>query len=231
MEAELEKPGTPRTNRPIASLPRQRWIIDKDGNRRRSLPVVEFFVEVAKGVAGCVVCDRPIQKGGHRLRLRVHLHRPTLQADGKVLKAENYYAHPGCITEKVRPEIVRTGIDCYMCGIEPDLGDKHPFRVFTVSKFAPAPLCGNCALKTSVHCCSVCSTHYPPNLVSRVTNSEERRLPLSWAEITREPASVEDGSIICHTCAKLYRYDTELSIEEARAQFESERERIMREGL
>jgi len=199
-------------------------------------PLVTIDLELAKGVAGCVICDRPIQKGLSRVKVTIDLtalmpaHRPS---DGH--REESYYLHPACLTDRIRPEIPRMGTDCWDCG-EPapppvsGQGSRHPCDCFTTSKFAMAKLCLKCAEKPKWLKCNLCSVFYPQHMID------------SYVGLL-VAANAEDAPAVssCLICAKrqgltsMSEWNTARSQEEAerveaRRQYERTRE-IVREAF
>ena len=196
----------------------------------------ELFVEVAPGVAGCAICRRPIQQGMSRLRFRVRLQVPV---EGRHF--ETKYAHAGCITDRVKPEVIRLGSDCWDCGA------KEPSNFefcFTVHRFAWGILCPKCQTKKRWDKCSSCNIYYPFHLVAPAAAPEPRPEP-------PDPLSVfaamdewvpNPGDRVCEYCVSKRGYLTEeLAAEqererqERRAQlresFEERKRLIAQEGL
>jgi hypothetical protein len=205
--------------KPLASLPRGR---KRKVDGQPTLPVLELFVEYAKQTAGCCVCDRPIPKGTSRLLLKIGLPVPIINPDGSRRLTERYFAHPGCITDRVRPEVIRFGLDCYDCGLPPSKEESgysyHPNRCYTVSKFSAAPLCLTCADKPRWFPCDVCSIWYPPWMVSELVT----------------PTAVTpavDVRNACQFCAQRFSLVTATDQASARAEFERLRGEILEHGF
>jgi hypothetical protein len=163
----------------------------------RLSPFVTLDIELAKGVAGCVICDRPIQKGLSRVKVTIDFKaviasfQPT---DGH--SSESYYFHPECLGDRIRPEIPRMGTDCWDCGApapgpNAGAGARHPHDCFTTSKFALAKLCSKCAEKPKWLRCNLCSTFYPQHMIDTYVGL------LSAAGVTDAP-----DVTACPTCAK-----------------------------
>lgn len=213
--------------RPVARLPRSRG---RDENGVTKPPQVELFVEIARGVAGCCVCDTPIPAGGHRLKIRLRFPEPR-QVGERTIMTDSYYVHPGCITDRVRPEVLRSGFDCFVCGKRHVMNDddaghiaRHPGLVFTVSKFAPAPICAACMGKPHLRQCHMCAVYYPVWMVERVTEDQKFGVDLEewWTDA---------GDDICVNCRTRYDIRTVETLASEVEAWKTERERIRREGL
>lgn len=223
---DLEPPGRPQ---PLISLPRGAKTPDGlvDG------PVVTGNVALGKQAAGCVICSTPIPPGTSRLELRVSLRYPVTMPTGKRRLTEKYFVHPGCITDRVRPEVVRAGMDCYDCGAQPPVNPETGFhlrftyRVFTVSKFAPAPLCQTCSQKPKWGQCDHCTVWFPHWMVSEVTTPVEvDRDLVRFAGLTTR----FEGQL-CTFCAERYHVPTVQSDQQAKADFEKLRKEIAEHGV
>lgn len=196
----------------------------------------ELFVEIAPGVAGCAICRRPIQQGMSRLRFRVRLMIPV---EGR--RYETKYAHPGCITDRVKPEILRLGVDCWDCGAR-ELVTYVP--CFTVHRFAWGQLCPKCQGKKRWEECSSCSVWYPFHMISPAAAPEPQPEPPD--NLSRFAAMEEwvpnPGDKVCDYCVTKRGVMTEelaaeraAEAEERRLQlvesFEERKRLIAQEGL
>lgn len=163
----------------------------------RISPFVNLDIELAKGIAGCVVCNRPIEKGLSRVKLTIDFSSVIASSrpiDGH--RTESYYFHPSCLSDRIRPEIPRMGTDCWDCGApapNPDSGQgaRHPHDCFTISKFAMAKLCSKCAEKPKWMKCNLCSAFYPQHMIDAYVGL------LGAADVSDAPAISS-----CPTCAK-----------------------------
>lgn len=205
---------------------------------------------IARGVAGCVICHRPIPKGLSRLEFRVRLAEPEPMPDGRMRRVETGYAHVGCVTEVIRPEVVRKSTSCWDCGATAPVSDglvveqvRFSARCYTTSRFAHGFLCPKCECKPWWTACAVCRVHYPVHLVSRAVE-----LPLpSVGEIfdvdALERAMERSGAVArgkvwyCEFCTEHYRVRTEASVAREKAErvalrsdWETRRAEIEREG-
>lgn len=217
--AEVEHLTTP-TKKPIVKLPRG----------AQDEHSVEIFVEIGSRAAGCVICTRPIPGGTSRLRVKVFLRAPN--KTGPPRQWESYYMHPACITDRIRPEVLRGGYDCYECGAMPpsQTDDGLVFtgmwdaRCFTTSKFAPASLCPKCTEKPMWLGCNLCQTYYP---VWMLSVAENFTATLNGAALGTYPGP----SDICNYCADRYSITRKRELEAEAEEWEKTREAILRDGL
>lgn len=198
--------------RPLAVLPRRLKTDPLTGERED--PVVEIDLELGKRAAGCAICDIPIPPETTRVVMRIWLREPRDMGDGRRQLTQKYYLHPGCITDRVKPEVIRTRMDCYDCGAIPDPGDfgvmYWDHRCFTVSSFAPAPLCGRCAEKPRWRPCANCFIYFPHWMVHKGVGVAEE---------------------LCDWCSRRLNIPTEEAVEEARTNFEKLRQEIAEHGI
>lgn len=222
-----EKPGA------LASLPRGRA---RDIYGTQEPPIVEMFVEFSKQAAGCCVCDKPIPKGVTRLKLVVTLREPVVDATGGRRVHEAYFLHPGCVTDRVRPEVIRFGLDCYDCGAQPkddpNSGQyiRWHYACFTVSKFAPAPLCDRCAGKPKWDSCDACTVFYPNWMVSEVVTNTGPTSSLGRYEAF-EARDLSHVKRACEFCAKKHHLITASEADKAQTEFERLRDEIAERGF
>lgn len=231
-EFVVERPKRPV---PLVALPRGK---QKNPDGMDEPPVLELFVEFSRATAGCAACDRPIPKGTTRVALKVHLRWPVVNQDGTRRLTERYYLHPTCITERVRPEISRSGIDCYDCGAEPPPPDvegwaaRHPNSCYTVSRFSPAPLCMRCTQKPRWDSCDVCQLFYPPWMISTVAGSEPKPEFTDPSDMFISTADyVARAGQVCGFCASKHKLITRTDQEQAAADFERLRAEIREHGF
>lgn len=220
--------------KPLLSLPRGK---QRDEMGLPTPPVVEMWVELAKGTAGCAVCDRPIPKGTSRVKLNVRLAEPRTLENGQRQLHQAYYLHPGCMTERVKPEVVRHGLDCYDCGKMPEenelgLDVRFTNRCFTVSKFSPAPICETCTGKPTWMQCEICSIHYPPWMVSQVVGADDSSEMWDGEWVTLEVREqLQAVKAACEFCAKRFKLVTQTEADKAAEDFERLRREIAEHGF
>lgn len=197
-------------------------------------PVVTIDVRLSRAAAGCFICDVPIPKGVMRTEFLVELPEPVKLPDGKMRVREKFFAHPGCLTEKVRPEIVRSRMSCYDCGREPPQQKEHGLiywaeRCFTVSKFAPAPICQDCVNKPRWKCCDACLIHFPHWMISETAESKDYVPPAHLSQYA--DLVVREHQNICEYCAKRLGIPTVAETEDAKAAFERLKAEIAERGI
>lgn len=222
----VEAPGR---RKPLASLPRGRAVGEWGGKED---PVVELDVEFGRRAAGCCICSVAIPPKTTRLLIRLWLRNPVEAKDGSRRLTETYYAHPGCITDRVRPEVIRTRMDCYDCGAIPPQESGvlicwHE-RCFTVSKFASAPLCPTCSKKPRWKRCEACNVLFPHWMISDV--AETRDVPVAHLEQYAD-LSLKEQNSVCEFCAKRLGVSTVSASEEAKAEFDRIRAEIAEHGV
>lgn len=228
----VEAPG-PR--KPLASLPR---------GRRRNMDglidpaVLEFDIETGKQDAGCCVCNIPIPKQTRRIVFKLLLREPVTTPGGATRKYEKYYAHPGCLTDRVRPEVIRSRMDCYDCGAIPEQQSPavsgliyHGYRCFTVSKFAAAPLCSSCTKKPRWKQCQACQVFFPHWMIQEAVIQD---VPLKHQD--QYAALMADLTLgtqenLCEFCAKRLDVLTVQNVESNRSSWEQLREEIRQQGI
>lgn len=230
---------------PLAVLPRYR----KDEHGNPIPPTLILDLEFSKGVAGCAICNKPITKGTTRIKLEVKLDSPIEGKKGRARTHESFYLHPGCITDRIKPEVIRHGFDCYDCGAIPGDGLRWAYYGFTVSRFAPAPLCGGCIEKPKWARCQVCQIYYPPWMLQTVDDPSLAEEPepapppatptagtgLS-AVIYSPPPSPFDFRVppveySCEFCAKRHGIRTVEAVESEAEKFERLRREIAEHGI
>lgn len=228
-----ERTGKPT---PILVLPRGRV----NRSTEREPKAVEVYLQIGKKPAGCAICNRPIPPGSSRLQILARF--PTEWVNGRPeerakapLTTQTYYIHPGCITDRIKPEVVRFAADCYDCGALPPgtetarSWEEHPWRCFTVSKFAPGRLCEGCAKKPRWRLCRTCSVQFPHWMISRVVGR-----PLVEGSPFSQPPSegqVDDGTDVCTFCAQRFGLVTEEEAAEQQAQYDQLRKEILQQGV
>lgn len=210
---------------PLAVLPRYR----KDENGNPITPTLILDVELAKGVAGCAVCDKPITKGTSRLKLDVKLDVPLDDKRGRARTHETFFMHPGCITDRIKPEVIRHGFDCYDCGAIPEEGLRWAAYAFTVSRFSPAPICTICAQKPKWVRCQVCNIFYPPWMLQTVdgpvpTDDDG----MSFMNLGAVDLNVEHT---CEYCARRHGIRTVEAVESELEKFERLKAEIAEHGI
>lgn len=225
-----------RPKAPLVVLPRA---IARDADGNKPNPSVELYLEFAKGTAGCCICQRPIAAQTTRLAFKVYLHQPLTNKNGTQRHSERYYAHPGCITDRIKPEVIRFGLDCFDCGARPPEHDGmygvHPFRCFTVSKFSYGSLCKRCIQKPKWLQCRLCHTVYPPWMIHEVAelpDSVKVETSMRHFEVeTLVVPTVDPGQKCCEHCASRFGLRTVESISAAEDEFETLRKKIKNEGF
>ncbi len=198
-------------------------------------PVVEMDLEFAKGVAGCCLCDIPIPKGTTRLWVKVRLLNPVPMADGRMRRHEKYYLHPGCITDRVKPEVIRTRVDCFDCGAIPEQQSGggyiyHTHRCFTVSRFAAAPLCAGCTKKPRWKQCHACQVFFPHWMIQEAVVGD---VPLKHQDQYAHLADLvlRQNENVCEFCAKRLGVSTVETVEKDRESWEQLRAEIREHGI
>lgn len=234
----VERADAPKRPAPLVSLPRGR---QRDLNGVPVPPVVDVFVEFAKATAGCCVCDKPIPKGTTRLSLRVALREAITAPDGQRRITERYYLHPGCVTDRVRPEVIRFGVDCYDCGAVPPQAEngmtlRWTNYCFTVSRFSPAHLCLTCAAKPKWSQCDLCQIHFPPWMISTIARPDTPQpeppvVNVSAFEALIAPTVRPDANSTCEYCARRFKITTAAEAAQAEEDFMKLREQIRKDGF
>lgn len=216
----------------IARLPRRKEV-DVDGVEH--VPAVEVFLELGRGVAGCCVCDMPIPKGASRLMFRVGLRVPVVLPNGSRRVTEKSYAHPGCLTDRIKPEVIRFGLDCYDCGAMPEESDStgasiHRFdaRCFTVSRYSPGRLCQRCTEKTHWALCDICQIHYPPWMISSIVEIPDASIRTTGGY---DPGVSANAEATCEFCAQRWAIITTRDNITAKEGFEKLRAEIAEHGF
>lgn len=218
----------PRRPQPLVSLPR--------GSKE---PTITLWLEWAKSVAGCIVCNQPIPRLATRFSVRVKLAEPITDTSGRTRATEKYSAHPGCLTGPMGQEIPRAADQCWDCGRPPeDNGFRHPWAVFTTTKFAPSWLCHHCIRKTKWAQCSACHMYFPHWMVSPIVGDsvivvpdEDIDFPMVAEHRYLHPARGEIKPMACPYCEIRFDLDTIRSTVGVREEFEALRERIAHEGV
>lgn len=227
------EPHRTKRREPLVSLPRRKEVDPKTGLQHP--PAVVIDLNWGKGIAGCHICARPIPKGTTRLKLDVRLAVPV---DGR--DTETYYLHPGCITDRIKPEVIRMGRDCFDCGAVPLAKDGrevfHPHRCFTVSKFVTAPLCVTCIEKPRWDICDICTIVYPRFMVSvvvddRATDSRPAVAAASSFTAFDVPPNIYGAQRVCESCTVRYNIRTAKEAHDAAAEFEKLRKEILEHGF
>lgn len=214
----------------LISLPR--------GTREGEQPQVTLWLEWAKAVAGCVVCNQPIPSQVTRFAIRVRLAEPVVDSKGRRRVTEKYSAHPGCLTGPMGQELPRAADQCWDCGRPPPGGFRHPWPVFTTTRFAGSWLCKHCVRKTKWARCSACHVFFPHWMVSPLVG--EFAVPVEdddeWGSMVAEqrylhPQPGEKKPLGCPFCEARFELKTVRSEETSRAEFEAVRRRIAEEGV
>lgn len=219
---------------PLIALPRGR-----SSNSTEWAPkVVEIHLQIGAKPAGCLVCNRPIPP--HTTRVAIVVRFPTAWLGSEEpaqneLTTQTNYMHPACMVKRIKPEVVRSGFDCYDCAALPPKADdgrwmEHPLRCFTVSKFAPARLCETCAKKPRWRMCCLCYVYFPQWMVSRVAGQPTRPPSVDMHPFDAEP-DIENGTDVCEFCARRHRLVTEEEAAEKATEFERLRREILAEGV
>lgn len=246
---------TPRPRpKAVVTLPRYR---QRNDAGMEDPPVVSIFTEIGRGVAGCCFCDSPIPKEVTRFVIDVLLRTPATTKTGKSRPKERYYGHSGCLAGLMGNEVLLTGRTCWDCGAPPpsprtrnegdeeDLPDpwtwngRHPFSVFTTSKFAAARLCGDCFRKPKWGQCQGCHVVFPHWMVSEVVDDLEAKAAEAAkkaAFFDADPAFIispyTPGVVmVCPTCATRAGVRTRATVEAEKAEFDELRKRIIDEGM
>lgn len=224
----VEAPGR---RQPLVTLPRT----GKSGDHVQP-PVVSIDVSFGRRAAGCCICDIPIPPETTRVEIRVWLREPIVQKDGGKRLSEKYFAHPGCLTDRVRPEVIRSRMDCYDCGAIPEQREQHPYiywhdRCFTVSKFAAAPICPACVKKPRWRQCQACSTYFPHWMVAEAAESKDAA-DLDVAHLGQYASlAIRPYEHVCEYCARRLNIPTVVQTAEAKADFDRLRAEIAAKGI
>lgn len=180
-------------------------------------PFVSFYSQVAKSVAGCFVCDRPIAKGTHRLSLVITLPEPRVDKGGNTRRTERFNAHPGCLSFALEGVMVATGWDCWDCGAQPMFKQGHPWKCFTTSRFAPGALCTTCAQRGRWKTCEHCMIFFPHYMVSATVET---------VPVAEDGLLVEDVVEVCEYCAARLGVKTLFQAKREQEEFEALRAQI-----
>lgn len=175
----------------------------------RKDPYVSVYAQVAKSVAGCIVCERPIVKGSTRLSVVVTLPEPRVNRDGSTRRTERYNIHPGCLTAALEggDELI-TGWHCWDCGAEPPFKQGHPWKCFSTSRFAFGALCVECSQRSRWRVCEICLVFFPHYMVSRIVAGEL------------------EGESACEYCAARNDAKTLFQLRHEKEEFEALRARV-----
>lgn len=227
-EMELENPSA---ERPIISLP------------KGAPETVAVFVQVAKAVAGCYICHRPIPKGTTRITFRCVVEPPFEQTEGQPThrRVQRYSVHVGCLTKPMGSEVKRDGTSCYDCGASYPKGTPYPSGTavksgdvmwglaFTTHRFAPAALCPTCCTKQRWKMCGNCVTYFPLHMVSpgEIVGT---KVSAAWEEFDVVAGPVQDRGLWCVFCAERYGVSTVEALKEQTEQWEETRRQIMESG-
>lgn len=221
--------------KPLVTLPRATGK-DEYGSPRE--PVVTIDVRFGKRTAGCVICNKPITPNATRIEINVLLREPVAVPGGRQRTHERFFAHPGCLTERVRPEVIRSRMDCYDCGAEPaqheDLALASGLvywehRCFTVSKFAAAPLCSTCIRKPRWKMCEACVVYFPHWMVSEAAESKDS-VPVAHMEQYYDLA-IREHQNLCDFCAQRLGVSTVATAATEKENFEKLRAEIAAHGV
>lgn len=203
--------------------------------------VVEVYLVLGKKPAGCLICNRVIPAAATRLLITVRFPTAWADPDGgddPGLTTLSYYLHPGCITDRIKPEVVRFGADCYDCGAMPPTSDTNPrgfveflHRCFTVSKFAPGRLCETCANKPRWRYCRVCEVYFPHWMISRVASRFTKSPSPDYGPFEVVEAQVDTGTDVCEFCAARHHLVTEEQAEQTATEYEKLRREILEQGI
>lgn len=218
--------------KPLAVFPRRR-IRDTDGIPQS--PVCIMDIELAKGVAGCSICNVAIPKGTSRLKFTVRLPVPVVNENGSQRTHESYYLHPGCLTDRIKPEVIRRGEDCYDCGAWPPSIEEapgwHPHGnwCFTVSRFAPAPICSTCLQKPKWTVCDLCQIAYPPWMIRHVIDERTSEVPQPFA--AEAVPGIHGAKVACEHCTGRWGVRTSEEARDDAAEYERLRQEIAEHGF
>jgi hypothetical protein len=202
--------------------------------------VVEIYLVLGKKPAGCLICNRVIPAQATRLMISIRF--PSGWADpedlntGKITTL-SYYLHPGCITDRIKPEVIRFGAKCYDCGAMPPASEnprgfeEFLHRCFTVSKFAPGRLCATCAKKPRWRYCHVCEVYFPHWMISRVASHLVKPIAADFGPFEVSEAEVETGTDVCEFCAARHHLVTEEQAAETATEYERLRREILEQGI
>jgi hypothetical protein len=216
----------PKPNKALAFLPRTRGR-DQDGAPYP--PIVTIDMRIGKRSAGCCICNVPIPPETTRIEFNVALPTPV---NGRT--HEKFYAHSGCLTEMVRPEILRSRMSCYDCGAEPPQMSGHGLiywgnRCFTVSKFASASICNNCITKSRWKFCDACGVYFPHWMVSETAGAKESVPAAHMAQYF--DLAIREHQNVCEYCAARLGVPTMAEQVEAEKSFEKLRAEIAEHGI
>lgn len=216
----------PKPNKVLAFLPRAK-ARDQYGSVLE--PIVTFDIRVGKRAAGCFMCNVPIPPETSRIEINVLLREPV---QGRT--HEKFYAHSGCLTDRIRPEVIRSRMDCYDCGAEPPQMSGHGLiywtnRCFTVSKFAPASICNNCITKPRWKFCDACTVYYPHWMISEVAGSKDSVPAAHMAQYA--DLAIKPNQNLCEYCAARLGVPTMAEAVQAEKSFEKLRAEIAEHGI
>lgn len=176
-------------------------------------PFIEVVAQVARSVAMCMICGGAIAKGSVRLSFKVNLPLDRQDKYGNARQSERYNIHAGCIVQTFEGLQLRDRNTCFDCGASSNYRQGHPWRCFTGSKFAPAPLCPDCSQRKRWTSCEECVLFYPTYMVSPVATEGEF-----------------ENQELCVNCATSNGVKTVVQVEQERAEFEEVRRKLA-EGL
>lgn len=171
-------------------------------------PFISLYSQVAKSVAGCVICDRPIAKGVARLSILVHLPEPRTSPSGVTRKSERFNVHAGCLVASLSGDDLVTGWNCWDCGADPQFKQGHPWKCYTTSRFAPGALCERCAQRSRWRACELCMVFFPQWMVSEVVSGPD------------------EGDEACEFCAARSGSRTVFQVKREAEEFEALRARM-----
>lgn len=226
----------PKPNKVLAFLPRAKT---RDEYGIPQEPVVTIDLRLGKRDAGCFICDRTIPSDSTRVEFRVALRDPIPYGEKgpegfqRVRTHEKFYAHPGCLTDRVKPEIIRSRMSCYDCGDEPPQMTGHGLiywsdRCFTVSKFAAAYICKTCTTKPRWKFCDACLVYFPHWMVSETAAAKD--VPAAHLAQYMDLA-IRENQNVCEYCAKRLGIPTMAESLQAKEDFERLRADIAKHGI
>jgi hypothetical protein len=202
-------------DRPLISLP------------RGGPQTVGVFVEIAKAVAGCYICRRPIPKGVTRISFRCVMPM-VMQDDGTEVpprrRTQKYSVHVGCLVKPMGSEVKRSGQDCWDCGGQ--ILNVWAYA-FTTHRFAWGSLCPQCQQKPRWLLCGNCQVFYPRHMIQSGHLSEIPTRKPDPDDPFTDPGPTQSSGDWCLFCAERYGVLTDSTRRESAEIWEEARQQIM----
>lgn len=184
--------------------------------------------QIAKHVAGCYICSRPIPVGSSRLNFWIRM--PNVMDDlGNMVspdrKTQRYNVHPGCLTKVMGSEIKRHFDSCWDCGMNVE---STGVAVFSGIRHGFSRLCTDCQKLPKWKQCDNCAVFYPHQLVwpGRIDGASTN----PFASLDRSTPMVSEG-MWCTFCAERFNVKTAAELKSAAEEFEATRQAILAGNL